>query len=430
MPSAALSCRKPSTAWVIHASMRTIVVCLGSISALHSPAAAEDLIGLYLSWSNDPTTTMTINWVDIYAHSSTSVWHRKVDDAQWSTAEARRANVGPTTLQLRRVELRGLEPGTLYEFGIGDTREDVSHFWRFRTMPAALEGPLTFVAGGDMMHTRAMMDAMGRVMQKLDPDFAVLYGDLAYENGVLGTKWIDWLQSWRESSVAKGKRLIPFVIGIGNHEVKGGYDGKIPDDAPYFYSLFDLPKGRSYYALDFGKYLSMVVLDSQHTQPIAGAQAEWLEQAMADRSGQLFLFAGYHYPAYGTTKAPTGKLPIDSERSIAIRKHWLPHFERYGVSAIFENDHHNFKRSHRLRGHKRDDENGLLYLGDGCWGVQPREVPSPEVGWWLAKAEPKNHLWHVEIRPDGTAQIDARDVDGKVFDEVKLDKPRTIPVAE
>jgi hypothetical protein len=353
-----------------------------------------------------------------------------MDDSQWSTAEASQANVGPTTLQLRRVELKSLEPGTLYEFGIGDTRKDVSHFWRFRTMPAKLEEPLTFVAGGDMMHTREMMDAMGRVMQKLDPDFAALYGDLAYENGVLGTKWIDWLQSWREHSVAKGKRLIPFVIGIGNHEVKGGYDGKIPDDAPYFYSLFDLPKSRSYYALDFGKYLSMVVLDSQHTQPVAGAQAEWLEQAMAERSDQQFLFAGYHYPAYGTTKAPSGKLPIDSERSIAIRKHWVPHFERYGVSAIFENDHHNFKRTHRLRGHKRDDENGLLYIGDGCWGVQPREVPSPDVGWWLAKAEPRNHLWHVELRPDGTARIAARDVDGKVFDEVKLDKPRTIPVAE
>jgi hypothetical protein len=81
------------------------------------------------------------------------------------------------------------------------------------------------------------------------------------------------------------------------------------------------------------------------------------------------------------------------------------------VTALFENDHHNYKRTHRLRNHKRDDENGLLFLGDGAWGVIPREVPSPEVGWWLAKAEPRNHLFHVELRADGTASIEAVDVE-------------------
>ncbi|MBA3480656.1 MAG: metallophosphoesterase family protein [Pirellulales bacterium] len=424
LTSESLSAGRP-----IYAVLCRLVVCVGVATGLNS-AAAEDLVGLYLNWNDDPTTTMTINWVDIYSKSSTTVWHRKVEAGDWSTAEAKKDEVGPTTLQLRRLELKGLEPGTLYEFGIGDTRKDVSHFWRFRTMPAELKEPLRFVAGGDTMHTRAMVDAMNGVMQKLDPDFTVLYGDLAYENGVNGTRWIDWLQSWKQHSVAKGKRLIPLVVGIGNHEVKGHYNGKAPDDAPYFYSLFALPKGRSYFALDFGKYLSLVVLDSQHTQPIPGAQADWLKQTLAERSAQQFLFAGYHYPAYGTTKAPPGKLPIDAPQSIAIREHWMPHFERYGVSAVFENDHHNFKRSHRLRGHKRDDENGLLYLGDGSWGVQTREVPSLDVAWWLAKAEPRNHLWQVEIRPDGTATIEARDAAGEVFDRVELEKPRTVPVAE
>jgi len=409
--------------------LTSVTLCLGFICCFNSSANGQDIIGLYLTWSHDPTTTMTVNWVDLYADSSSTVWYRPASKEQsWSRLEASLSTVGPTTMQLRRVELTKLKPGTLYEFGIGDDRDDVSHFWRFRTMPAELTKPLRFVEGGDMMHTRAMMDAMGEQMQRLDPDFTMVVGDLAYENGVIGSRWIDWLQSWKTYSVAKNKRLIPLVVGIGNHEVRGHYHGKIPEDAPYFYSVFALPGNRSYYALDFGNYLSLILLDTEHTQPIEGAQAEWLQHAMAERSDQQFLFAGYHYPAYGTSKAPKGGLPIDSPRSQAIRKHWVSQFERYGLSTVFEHDHHNFKRTHRILNHQRDDEKGLLYVGDGSWGVATREVP--EDAWWLAKAEPRNHVWCVDILPNGTALLRAIDVNGEVFDEVALVEPRTTPVAE
>jgi len=389
---------------------------------------AQDLVGLYLTWKSDPATTMTVNWVDLFEGSSNQLWYRRKGTPEWLTAEAVHTRAGVSSLQVRRVELTGLAPDTVYEFGIGKAPAKETDGWRFRTMPAALSRPVRFVSGGDMMHNREMVDAMNLRAGALDPDFAMLGGDLAYANGVAATRWVDWLQSWMKNSVGKDRRIIPFVIGIGNHEVKGGYNGKIPDDAPFFYSLFATPEGKSNYALDFGKYMSVIALDSGHTQQIAGPQAEWLAAALAKRTAQQFLFAFYHYPAYGTTKAPKGGLPYDAKQSIAIREHWLPHFEKYGATALFENDHHNYKRSHRLRNHQRDDENGLLFLGDGAWGVKPREVPSPEVGWWLAKAEPRNHLFHVELRADGTATIEAVDVKGEVFDRVELTRPRTRPV--
>lgn len=402
-----------------------------------APAAthAEDLIGLFLSWQQDPTTTMTVTWVDIYANSSPTILYRKYDgkkhsaDTKWQKATpASQSTVGPTTLQLRRTELTGLEPGTRYEFGIGDKTEDVTHFWRFDTMPEKLTEPLTFVAGGDMMHSRELLDDMNREMQKLDPDFAVLMGDIAYENGVYGTHWIDWLQSWRKYSVGKEKRLIPLVIGIGNHEVKGHYNGRIPQDAPYFYSIFALPGDRSYYALDFGKYLSLVILDTQHTQPVIGPQADWLGKALAERADQQFLIAGYHFPAFGTAKGPKDGGAIDAPLALDLQKHWVPSFERYGLTAVFENDHHTFKRTHRIRNRERDDENGILYLGDGCWGVEPRPVPKPGAAWWLAKAESRNHLWRVELDPNGEAKFEAIDANGKAFDETEIETPRTKPV--
>jgi hypothetical protein len=404
----------------------TCIAVLISMSSMALPARAQELIGLYLTWNDDPTTTMTVNWVDIYRESGNSVWYRLRGDDEWTEVEAEQSDVGPTTMQLRQVSLKDLEPGKTYEFGIRSKPRESGDRWRFRTLPKELDEPMRFVTGGDMMHTRAKVDAMNKQMQELDPEFALLGGDLAYADGVKGMRWIDWLESWKNYSVGEQRRLIPMVLVIGNHEVRGHYGGKIPDDAPYFYSLFSLPEDRSYYALDAGEYLSLIALDSGHTQAIDGDQAEWLEEALAERKEQKFVFTCYHFPAYGTTKGPSGGTPLDNPIAKLIQNNWVPHFDRYGISAAFENDHHNFKRSHRLRGHERDDETGILYLGDGAWGVRTREVPDD--AWWLAKAEPRNHLWHVEIRPDGSMKFEAIDVEGEVFDSVEVDEPRPAPV--
>jgi acid phosphatase type 7 len=391
--------------------------------------AQSDVVGVFLTWQRDPTTTMTVNWVNLYEHTPATVWLREAGAKEWSRHEGTRGVIEPSVLQVRRVELTGLKPGTNYEFALGDSApKDNKGVEKFRTMPADLAKPVRFVTGGDMMHSREMVDAMNTQAGKLDPDFALLGGDLSYANDVDALRWIDWLQSWHKLVRGKGGRLVPMVVVIGNHEVKGGYHGKIPDDARHFYSLFALPEQRSFHALDFGRYLSLLVLDSEHTQPIAGAQAQWLDRALGQRAGQQFVFACYHYPAYGTTKAPKGKLPCEAERSIKIRTHWLPIMERYGVSAVFENDHHNFKRTHRIRNHQRDDANGLLFLGDGAWGVNTRTVPSLDEAWYLAAAEPRRHLFHVTMHGNGTAKIEAVDAKGEVFDQVELATPRTKPV--
>lgn len=396
---------------------------------LTCPSAwSQDLVGLYLTWNADPTTTMTINWVDLRANSTLDLQYRRTGEAAWTQAQATKFAIADTTMVGRRVQLTGLAPGTNYEFAIGAVPTRPADIKRFRTMPRDLNRPVSFVTGGDMMHNRTQVDVMNAVAGRRDPDFALLGGDLAYANGVLSSRWADWLKSWMEHAVSEDGRLIPMVLAIGNHEVRGGRDGKIPDDAPYFYSLFQLPENRAYYALDFGKYLSVIVLDTQHTNPVAGAQAAWLGEALAARSEQQFVFICYHYPAYGTTKAPRGKTPLDAPLSIAIREHWMPHWEKYGVTAVFENDHHNYKRTHRLRQHKRDDENGILYLGDGAWAVRTRTVPTPEEGWWLAKAEGRNHVFDVRLYAGGTSVIRAVDIDGQIFDEVRIARPRTKPV--
>lgn len=408
---------------------RSLFALVLAVFVALSATAQSDVVGLYLNWRQDPTRTMIINWVSLYEHTTTNVWYRpRGSEADWALQRGGRQRVRPSTLQVYRVELTDLNPDTAYEFAIGSSKpkEDYKGQW-FRTMPQSMDDrPIRFVTGGDMMHNRQMVDAMNRRAGRLDPDFALLGGDLAYADGSKATRWIDWMQSWTSHMQGKDGRLIPMVVAIGNHEVRGGYNGRIPEDAPYFYGFFVLPENRSYYALDFGRYLSLVVLDSGHTQKISGPQTSWLEKALGARTGQQFVFPCYHWPAYGTTKEPTGLLPHEHPRSKEIQAQWIPHFERFGVSAVFENDHHNFKRTFPLRNNQRDDERGIVYLGDGAWGVGTRTVPPLDKAWYLAKAEPRRHLYLVELHAEGNFRVQAMDAEGTVFDEVSFPRARTL----
>jgi len=391
--------------------------------------AQRDISGLYLTWNDDPTSTMTVNWLSLYAEGSDNVWYRHGTEA-WREQRGTRAPLKPSGLWVRRAQLTGLAADTTYEIAIGNAPpQGTQGLYSFRTMPAKLTRPVRFVTGGDMMHTREMVDAMNRQAALLDPDFALLGGDLAYANNVLATRYVEFFQSWLNLMRGRDGRLIPMVVAIGNHEVARGYNGRPDVEASHHYTLFDLPAGKARHVLDFGNYLSLVMLDTDHTESIAGEQAQWLDETLGARAQQRFLFACYHYPAYGTSKTPAGgNLPIDHPRAIAIREHWVPHFERHGVTAVFENDHHTFKRTHRLRGHQRDDANGILYLGDGAWGVETREVPSLDDAWYLAKAEAIRHLFHVVIHPNDRTSITAINDQGVVFDRVEMTSPRTIPV--
>ena len=389
-------------------------------------SAQTDVVGVYLTWKKDPATTMTVNWVNLYPQSPTQLWFRSGTNSPWQTTKGARSVLKPASLQLHRVELSGLAPDTLYDFVLTEApTAEPKNVRRFRTMPATLQRPIRFVAGGDMMHQRDWVDAMNQQAGQLEPDFAVLGGDLAYEDGRQATRWLDWLQSWMLNARGTNARCIPILAAIGNHEVRGGYKGKAPEDAPYFFGLFVPPGAKTYRAVDFGHYLSFLLLDSGHIEDVAGKQASWLERALASRTQQKFLFPVYHYPAYGTAKAETNTLPCDLPRAKVIREHWVPLFERHGVTAVLENDHHNYKRTHPLRRHQRDDTNGIVYLGDGAWGVTTRTVPTN--AWYLAHAEPRRHLYLITLNPEGNVTATAIEANGTAFDSARFDRPRTIP---
>ncbi|MFO0808153.1 MAG: metallophosphoesterase family protein [Gemmataceae bacterium] len=343
---------------------------------------------LFLTWQRDPTTTMTVQWVggddgDGDPDDAT-IYASRVKTNEWFATPTTTRQFPLTDRKLYRSELTGLTPGTEYQFRIGASK--VVH--RFRTMPAKATNDLLFVSGGDCgVNSHAL--ANNYVAAKQDPYFAIIGGDLAYDNGKLPKVTLGFLRQYSKSMIDSQDRLIPMVVCIGNHEVVGGF-GKPRSHAPIFFALFDgLFADTSYGTLDFGNYLSLVLLDTGHVAKIGGAQASWLDRTLAARRDLPHLIVVNHVPAYPSYRAEVtddGKGGTGDEN----RKFWVPLFEKHNVDVVLEHHDHTFKRTHPLKGGVADKD-GILYLGDGSWG-KIRAPKAPEKRGYLATANQSYHL--------------------------------------
>ncbi len=368
---------------------------------------------LFLTWQQDPTTTMTIQWVGARGESSNpTILYSTSKDGPWASQPAALKPYPMTDLQVFRTELTGLLPGRDYVFRIGKE----SPIYRFRTMPAKATDTIHFISGGDCgVNPHTVANNVQAARQ--DPMFAVIGGDLGYDNGRSAAVSLAFLRNYSKQMIGRDGRLIPMVACIGNHEVDGGYN-KPRAKAPFFFALFDgIYRDTSYATLDFGDYLSLVLLDTGHTSPIAGAQTDWLEKTLKARADHPNVLVVNHVPAYPSYRSMVGKPDKEGKLKEGTgegnRKNWVPLFQKYRVPVVLEHHDHTFKRTKPLLdglGH----ENGVLYLGDGSWG-KLRNPQKPDKLTHLAVASRDYHLSLHRIQGHERFHL-ALDENGRVMD--------------
>ena len=347
-----------------------------------SPDFAPDT--LFLSWQQDPTTTMTVQWLGTETSADSSIQYATLDEPIWLSRNTIAKPYTNTDLKVFRSELTGLKPGTEYQFQIGKA----SKTYRFRTMPSKATNTIQFVSGGDCGIDEHAINT-NILAAKQEPYFALIAGDLAYDNGKSPETFTTYLQNYHRHMTDPQGRLIPMITLIGNHEVDGGYKTQ-RKDSPQYLSLFDgfYPE-KTYGTLDIGDYLSLVLLDTDHIAPIAGEQTDWLGKTLSERQDRPHLIVANHVPAYPSYRPPVGengKTGTGEEQ----RTHWCPLFERYNVDLVLEHHDHTFKRTHPLTNGLRD-KNGVLYLGDGSWG-KLRIPKTPEERPYLATVSAAYHM--------------------------------------
>lgn len=353
---------------------------------------ADGPIAIWLTWQQDPTTTMTIQWLTVADDTNDTVsYHRKgVEDSQ--VAKATHVTLPDGYSQIvHRVELTQLSPNTHYEFSLGSHTQS----WCFRTLPTTMKDTIRFVVGGDMYHDSLQgLHTTNRQAARTNPQFAVIGGDIAYSAGGLfekeqGDRWITWLEAWYTDMVSVDGCLIPVVPAIGNHEAVGSFD-QTPAQAKFFYTLFSMPNQHAYRALDFSSYLTLIFLDSGHTAPVDGEQKIWLEKTLAARKEYPNKFAIYHVPAYPSIRHE------NSKHSTVVRDNWVPLFDAYHLDVAFEHHDHAYKRTFPLR-HNAKDKTGTLYLGDGAWAPACPRIMKTRA-WYIEKHASKRHFIVVYLK--------------------------------
>lgn len=376
---------------------------------------------VYVAWQRDPTTTFTVHWHNHDAAQNTLRWHAAGTE-NWTAVTASTAPFPHTERLVHTAEITGLVPGADYEFQV----DGYDEAFKCRTMPADLDKPVKFAIGGDV-DANSTADAMTKAVAAKDPDFAVILGDHSYEDARadLFWKWYRYLSSWFENARTSDGRLIPLVVGVGNHEIRHGYSANHPDFedtadwrrryAGFYYGLFAFPGAEQPYGvLDFGDYLSLVLLDTEHSSGLISAtdpQTLWLPAQLESRRNVKHLVPAYHVPAYPSFRRFTGD--EDADRSKRIRDFWLPHFQNAGVHLVFEHHDHAFKRTKPMLDGK-EHADGITFVGDGAWGVAVREPDTSRP--YIAKAEKRHHALLVTLT--GTNRIiQAVDTKGDVFDE-------------
>lgn len=406
---------------------------------------------LFLTWQNDPTTTMTIDWHTVPGEKvrpPALLYREKDSDREWKKTVGTLHAFPYTSRTISRVELTGLNPGTMYEFQIGPPASERYPFvpsktYAFRTMPDQLDEPIRVAVGGDNGVWTGFPVIAYQAMQH-DIDFVALGGDLAYSDGgdrdwrtddegflypyggEAKSRWIDWFDIVNDQLITEEGRVIPVLTGIGNHEVWRAYTHRHEqyqqtDEwreriAPFYYNLFAFPGQPGYAVLDFSDYMSWIFLDSGHSNPVEGEQTAWLEQVLAERTNVSHVYPIYHIASFPTVRN------FDSEIQTVMRKKWGSLFEQYNIEVAFENHDHTYKRTYPIRNGEIDPE-GVVYMGDGAFGLgevfgrggRGDRIHDVDDTWYLKRVASDAHFILLTLDSNG-ARYEAINYTGDVID--------------
>ena len=391
---------------------------------LIAPLCGKEPAALYLTYLHDPTTSITIQWQTDEKTPTTLTYQINKNDPSLP-ARGMSKKISGNNIFVHTVELLNLKPNTTYHF----TLDDSSETHTFRTLPQELTRDVRVVIGGDAYQKKHLFEQMNHIIASLDPDFIILGGDIAYTEGrpkfLTGKntsihRWQAFFKMITEQLRAPDGRIIPLIPIIGNHDIPK--KNKRIRPIPLLFDFMAFPHTTATFrSIDLGKYCSFLLLDTGHYHNVDGKQKVWLEAALHSREHIPILFPVYHvaaYPSYYRYDSRTPKL---------IRKTWVPLFEKYPISAAFEHHNHIYKRTHPLLKNEPSPY-GLLYLGDGSWGVSPRTPKTPSQAPYLARTASVNAIWLLNLSPSSPATLTSYTNDATPIETFPVPKRQPVPL--
>lgn len=355
------------------------------VQNLHPETATGDFSRPpYLSFQNDPATTITISWATETAGNSVvefgldSTYGNIVEDSQLKKHHS--------------IELTNLTPNTLYHYRVRTDGIYTSPDHTFRTAPGDPSTPFTLALYGDSRTNDEARRRVKNTINSIHPWLAISTGDLV-KDGKKRNLWKIWFSTMHDML-----DHIPFLSSIGNHE----------DDSDIYYELFHYPthpnggdRAEAYYSFNYGS-VHFIVLNSEDVGGTGNAQRDWLEADLqqADSNPAIrWKIVVFHRPAYSS-----GSHGGNSQ----IVQHWAPLFEQYHVDLVFAGHDHDYERTNVI--------NNVIYIVTGGGGAPLRSVGSSS---WTAYSLSVYHVCKLQIT-ENTLYFEAIDTTGNIFDSFNI----------
>lgn len=379
----------------------------GFRSTAYPSSNAPDQI--MLTWSDDPTTTQTIQWRTSPAVPDGAVrWREKTVETSRTTAAQvtkiqDRMLVNDRFAHRHTATLAGLKPGTTYVYTAGSPSLDVwSAEAEFTTAPEA-NGPVTFFVTGDTHQKESWGTMMeGALARHPEAAFYVIAGDLV-NTGQYRSDWDEFFHHGRNLF-----NRIPLMPSLGNHDVIDGLGPEV------FKSLFELPKNgpdtldpEQAYSFTYGNVL-FINLDCTAEIHVQDA---WLEETLKNTKATWKLVS-FHFPNYD----PEYKADYQ-----VITDHWGSLFDTYHVDLVFQGHTHRYLRTRPVRGGKvmGSPAEGTIYLVSIAIPNRAGRIAEAE---YIEKALSGTPLYQVLRADENELTVEARDSEGTIHDAITLVK--------
>jgi len=357
--------------------------------AFHVSAQNQDFVAPpYLQIGSDPSD-----------HSLHLLWH--ADDATWlaeyktgnkwskaeniTTSKINTAGIAPFTIY--NASFNALTPGSLFTYRVSKNGKVV--FTAEAKAPKSADQSFRFVASGDMGAGTKEAKQIANGINKANPDFVAIAGDIVYEYGLISEYKTKFWPIYNADEVnATGVPLMrstPFIAAVGNHDADSRDLDKYPDALAY-YLLWDQPLNGPVGA-EGGKFVPVLKGSETNIKAFKDAAADkyprmtnfsfnyanahwtvidadtyvdwtdstlkaWVANDLANAKDATWKFVLFHHPGFSSAR---DHFEQQQMRLLA------PIFEKGNVDIVFNGHVHNYQRSFPMS--FVPDKNGTLLVG-------------------------------------------------------------------
>lgn len=324
--------------------------------------AAQAAAYVYLTWKNDPTNSVVVNWYNPNTPGDSNVQYGLTSGYGMSV-------YNPAVTQFHHVELASLAPGETYHYKVKSSDGFDNNDATF-TVPLRNRTSFKFAAFGDNRGIDQPGDSTQYInrhtmlcnwMAARDFDFILQMGDMVNR----GNNVEDWTNFYKaEQNLSKSKVIMP---SMGNHEIQGS--GSEPYIYPDLYTAGLPVNGTAgndgkVYSFNYGN-AHFVCLASYRVS--FATQAPWLEADLAAANADpniVWKFVFMHDPLYTAGVSHTG-----NKDELAA---WGQIFDEQGVDMVFAAHNHFYERTYPIRDNNivpPGNGNGIYYVTSGGGGA-------------------------------------------------------------